>query len=340
MAAVAVVQDPASFPAGQPLGGGGPSAEDRPRSLKPTFTRGDRTFRGICTVAAAVSLVIIVSTTIFLFAKSVPAIQSTGIKDFFTTSEWAPSQDYFGVAGLLIGTVIVALIALVVAVPAALGLALFINEYAPHRARRVLVGAVDLLAAMPSLIFGMWGLYAFQEPLVGVAKWLNQHLDALPFFRLSEEGASLTGSSFVVGMVVAIMIVPVITSVSRDVMAQCPRGLCEGAFALGGSRWGMIRDVIIPFGKGGIVGSVLLGFGRALGETIAVALIVVLSIEANPFVLEEGGGSIAALIAVKFNEARDLEISGLIAAGFALFLLTLVVNLGARRIVARSRVAT
>jgi phosphate transport system permease protein len=134
-------------------------------------------------------------------------------------------------------------------------------------------------------------------------------------------------------------IVPVITAVSRDVMAQCPRGLCEGAFALGGSRWGMIRDVIIPFGKGGIVGSVLLGFGRALGETIAVALIIVLSIKANPFVLEEGGGSIAGLIAVKFGEADNMEISGLIAAGFALFLLTLAVNLAARRIVARSRVA-
>lgn len=311
-----------------------------PRALRPTFTKADRVFRSICTSAAAVSLVIIVSTTIFLFAKSVPAVQSTGIVDFISTSEWAPAQDSFGVLGLLVGTVVIALIALVVAVPTGLGLALFINEYAPHRARKVLVGSVDLLAAMPSLIFGMWGLYAFQGPLVGVAKWLNQHLDALPFFRLSEQGASMTQSSFIVGMVVAIMIVPVITSVSRDVMAQCPRGLCEGAFALGGSRWGMIRDVIIPFGKGGIVGSILLGFGRALGETIAVALIIVLSIKANPFVLEEGGGSIAGMIAIKFNEADGMEISGLIAAGFALFLLTLVVNLAARRIVARSRVAT
>ena len=334
MAPVAVVDDPLQFAAGPP-----PDAAPQPRALKPTFTRGDRTFRGICTAAAAVSLVIIVSTTVFLFAKAVPAVSSTGLKDFITTSEWAPAKDHFGVLGLLIGTVIIAAFALIVAVPLALGLALFINEYAPHRARRVLIGAVDLLAAMPSLIFGMWGLYAFQEPLVGVSKWLNQHLDALPFFRLSKDGASLTQSSFVVGMVVAIMIVPVITAVSRDVMAQCPRGLCEGAFALGGSRWGMIRDVIIPFGKGGIVGSVLLGFGRALGETIAVALIIVLSIKANPFVLEEGGGSIAGLIAVKFGEADNMEISGLIAAGFALFLLTLAVNLAARRIVARSRVA-
>ncbi len=308
--------------------------------LKHSVTPGDRVFRAICTAAAAVSLVIITGTAVFLAAKSYPAVSSTGVWDFFTTSVWNPSKAEFGVGGLLIGTVIIALIALVFAVPFALGLALFINEYAPARLRKPLVGAVDLLAALPSLIFGIWGLYALMGPLVGVAKWLNQHLDALPFFRLSEEGASLTQSSFIAGMVVAIMITPIITSVSRDVMAQCPRNQCEGAMALGGSRWGMIRDVILPFGKGGIVGSVLLGFGRALGETIAIALIVVLSIKANPFILEEGGGSIAGLIAVKFAEADGVEVSGLIAAGFALFIVTLGVNLAARRIVSRSRIAT
>jgi phosphate transport system permease protein len=314
------------------------AGEQQPRVLKHSHTTGDRIYRAVCTAAAGLSLVIIAGTAIFLAAKSWPALQSSGYWDFFTTSVWNPSEERFGVLGLLIGTVIIALIALVVAVPLELGLALFINEYAPGRARKVLVGAVDLLAALPSLIFGMWGLWAFQGPLVGVAKWLNEHLDALPFFRLSEDDAAMTQSSFVAGMVVAIMITPIITAVSRDVMAQCPRNQCEGAMALGGSRWGMIRDVILPFGKGGIVGSVLLGFGRALGETIAIALIVVLSVEANPFVLEEGGGSIAGLIAVKFAEADGVEVSGLIAAGFALFIVTLVVNLAARRIVARSRV--
>jgi phosphate transport system permease protein len=311
--------------------------DDQPRLLRSSLTTGDRVFRAICTSAAALSLVIITGTALFLLAKSIPAVRSSGVWDFFTTSVWNPSQEEFGVLGLLIGTVIIALIALVVAVPLALGLALFINEYAPLRARKVLTGAVDLLAALPSLIFGIWGLFALQGPLVGVAKWLNEHLDALPIFRLSEEGAALTQSSFVAGMVVAIMITPIITSVSRDVMAQCPRNQCEGALALGGSKWGMIRNVILPFGRGGIVGSVLLGFGRALGETIAIALIVVLTIKANPFVLEEGGGSIAGMIAVKFAEADGTEVSGLIAAGFALFVVTLLVNLGARRIVNRSR---
>ena len=313
---------------------------DRPRVIRTSVTRGDKVFRTICTVAAASCLVIIAGTAIFLFSRSIGPITSSGVWSFFTDSVWSPSTDRYGVGGLLVGTIIIATIALVIAVPLALGLALFINEYAPHWVRRPLTTTVDLLAALPSLIFGLWGLEAFMGPLVGVAGWLNQHLDAIPFFRLSKAGASMTQSSFIVGVVVAIMITPIVTSVSRDVMSQCPRNQCEGALALGGSRWGMIRDVILPFGRGGIVGSVLLGFGRALGETMAIAIIVLLKTEANPFILEEGGGSIAGFIAIKFGEAAEGERSGLIAAGFALFVVTLIVNLFARRIVNRSRVAS
>jgi phosphate transport system permease protein len=235
--------------------------------------------------------------------------------------------------------VIIATVALVVAVPLALGLALFINEYAPSRVRRVLTSAVDLLAALPSLIFGMWGLFALTGTAVGVATWFNDHLDALPFFRLSEPDAQLTQSSFIVGTVVALMIVPIVTSVSRDVMAQCPRSQCEAALALGGSRWGMIKEVLLPFGKAGITGAVLLGFGRALGETIAITLIISFVVEPNFLVLEQGGSSIASLIALKFGEAQETEISALIAAGLALFAMTLVVNLAARAIVRRTQIA-
>ncbi len=313
--------------------------DDRPRQIEQTFTFGDRVFRSLAAGAAAVSLFIIGATAVFLTVRAVPAVRSSGIISFFTSSVWNPTAGKFGVGGLLVGTVVIATVALVVAVPLALGLALFVNEYAPGRVRRILVSAIDLLAALPSLIFAMWGFFALQEPLVGVATWFNEHLDALPFFRLSEQGASLYRSSFITGVVVSFMVLPIITSVSRDVMAQCPRTQCEGALALGGSRWGMIREVILPFGRAGIVGSILLGFGRALGETIAVAIIIALQFEANPYVLEEGGGSIAALIATKFGEARELETSALIAAGLALFLMTLVVNLGARTIVRRSQIA-
>lgn len=316
----------------------GPVA-DVPRRIQGRLTVGDRIFRSAAAAAAAVSLLIIGATAVFLSVKSVPALRSSGLVSFFTTSVWNPTAGVFGVGGLLIGTAIIATVALVVAVPLALGLALFVNEYAPDRLRRLLVSAIDLLAALPSLIFGMFGFFALQGPLVGIAEWFNEHLDAVPFFRLSDQDASLTRSSFITGAVVAFMVLPIITAVSRDVMAQCPRTQCEGALALGGSRWGMIREVILPFGRAGIVGSVLLGFGRALGETMVVAIIIALQIEANAFVLEEGGGSIAALIATKFGEARELEVSALIAAGLALFLVTLLVNLAARAIVRRTQIA-
>lgn len=313
--------------------------EERPRAIKQAHTVGDRVFRGLSGGAAGLCLLIMVATGFFLTIKAIPAISATGPWNFLTSSNWRPDEEEFGVWGLLVNTVIIALVALTVAVPLALGLALFINEYAPGRIQRGLTSAVDLLAAIPSLIFGMWGFFALQDPLTGVATWLSEHLNALPFFRLTEPDVSLRQSSFVAGVVVALMAVPIITSVSRDVMAQCPRVQCEGALALGGSRWGMIRDVILPFGRSGIVGSILLGFGRALGETIAVVLVIALIFEPNPYILTQGSGSISALIATKFGEAQGLEINGLIAAGLALFVMTLIVNLAARAIVRRSQIA-
>jgi phosphate transport system permease protein len=299
-------------------------------------TGGDRTFRTIATIAAATSLLIVGGTLFFLIRQARPALESAGIGHFFVDHVWNPATGHFGVSGLMLGTLIIAGLALFIAVPLGLGLALFINEYAPARIRRALTSVVDLLAALPSLVFGIWGLFALQGRLVPVARWMGAHLSAIPLFRLSSANELLVQSSFVAAVVVAIMILPIITSVSRDVMAQVPRELCEGALALGGTRWGMIRDVILPFGRSGIVGATLLGFGRALGETIAVALLVSLQFDVNWHVLQSKGGSIASLIAVKFNEAGPLEQSALVAAGLALFLLTLVVNLVARRIVARA----
>jgi phosphate transport system permease protein len=299
-------------------------------------TKGDRIFRGIATAATSVCLVMVGLTFVFLVQESRPALESSGIWSFFTTSVWNPTVGKFGVLGLLQGTLIISLIAMVVGVPLALAMALFINEYAPARIRSPLTSIIDLLAALPSLLFGMWGLFALQGQLVPVAHFLTNHLSVFPFFQLSRPDALLASSSFVAGVVVGIMILPIVTSVSRDVMAQVPREQCEGALALGGTRWGMIREVILPYGRNGIVGASLLGFGRALGETIAVALIISPIFEANTHILERGAGSIAAMIAVRFGEAGSLERSGLIACGLALFLLTLVVSLVARRIVARS----
>jgi phosphate transport system permease protein len=216
-------------------------------------------------------------------------------------------------------------------------MALFINEYAPPWLRRPLTTIVDLLAALPSLLFGIWGFFALQAHLAPVSHFLGAHFGSIPFLQLNE-GDTVVASSFVAGVVVSIMILPIITSVTRDVMAQVPREQCEGALALGGTRWGMIRDVILPYARGGIVGASLLGFGRALGETIAVALLISPLITENSHILKTGASSIAAHIAIHFGEATTLERSGLVAAGLGLFLLTLVVNLVARFIVVRKAV--
>ena len=311
-------------------------APDRPFRPRTKPTPADRVFRTVSTAAAFVSLVIVGVTLVFLFEKARPALAKAGYWDFFTTSVWNPSRGKFGVEGLLVGTGIIAVIALAVAVPLAISMAVFINEYAPRRLRRPVTTVIDLLAALPSLLFGMWGFFAFQRQLVPTSRWLSSHLSWIPVFRLSTPDATLVQSSFVAGLVVGIMILPIITSISRDVMAQVPREQCEGALALGGTRWGMVRDVVLPFGRSGILGATLLGFGRALGETIAVALIVTLTFRANTHILERGAGSVAALIATHFAEASPLERSGLVAAGLALFLVTLVVNLAAQRIVSRS----
>ncbi len=314
------------------------SDSDAPRSIKRSVLPADRVFRSICAGAAMLSLLIIGSTAFFLAWNAAPVLHKTGVWSFLSTSVWTPGIHKYGVWGLLLGTVMIAVTALAAAVPVAIGLALFINEYAPAKLRSVLVSAVDLLAALPSIIYGMFGFFVLLGPLKGIALWLTNHLSAIPFLRV-DRGVALTNSPFDCGVIVALMIVPIITSVSRDVMAQCPREQCEGALALGGSRWGMIREVILPFSRSGVVGAALLGFGRALGETIAITIIIAFLITPNTRILSQGGGSIAALIATHFGEAQPEEIKALVAAGLALFVVTLFVNLGARRIVARARSA-
>jgi phosphate transport system permease protein len=297
----------------------------------------DVAFRFVAMVAALLSMVIVGVTLVFLILKALPAFRHSGLLNFFTTTTWVPSTGHFGVLGILENTVIIATIALGVGVPAALGLAIFINEYVPPRVTTIVTSLVDLLAALPSLLFAFWGKLAFEGTEVKLATWVNHHLSILPFFRLQVGQTTLAASSFEAGLVVGIMTIPIITSISRDVMAQVPREQCEGALALGGTRWGMIRHVILPFGRSGIIGGIILGFGRALGETIAVLFIISLAYPVNTHVLSPGSSSVSALIAQLFNETvTPLGRSGLVAAGLSLFVLTLIVNLIARLIVSRS----
>jgi phosphate transport system permease protein len=315
----------------------GPYVEE-PMTPRTAPTGPDVVFRLVATAAALLSMVMVGVTLVFLILKSLPAFRHSGVLHFFTTTTWVPSNGHFGVLGILENTVIIATIALGVGVPAALGLAIFINEYVPLRIKTIVTSLVDLLAALPSLLFAFWGKLAFEGTEVKLATWINHHVSILPVFRLPLGQTTLAASSFEAGLVVGIMIIPIVTSISRDVMAQVPREQCEGALALGGTRWGMIRTIILPFGRSGIIGGIILGFGRALGETIAVLFIISLAYPVNTHILSPGSSSVAALIAQLFNETvTPLGRSGLVAAGLSLLLLTLVVNLIARSIVSRSR---
>lgn len=306
-----------------------------PRSLDPGLTTGDKVFKAAAAAGAASVLAILGLVTVFLVLDAAPALRETGFS-FLTTFEWNPDATpaRFGIAAVMYGTVMIALISLVVALPIAIGSALFVNEYAPTRLGRPLVALLDLLAAVPSLIYGMWGLYYLQPHLMGLSRWLTDHLGFVPFFHTTRP---VFGSSmFIAGIVVGLMVLPIVASVTREVLAQAPRGVCEAALALGSSRWGMIRSVILPFGRSGIVGAAMLGLGRALGETIAIALILSFNFKIQTELLAPGGGSVAGLIANNFGEAGEAQRHALVAAGLALFVITLIVNTAARIIVNRT----
>jgi len=323
------------------LDGGGPSgAPPKPRQIVQIRTRADRVFRGLATGASSSTLILLFLIGLFLLIKALPALKCAGL-NFLTTSEWNPPDrgtcETFGVAALMYWTVVIAVIAMVIAVPVSIAAALFITEYAPRWIRRPLTSLIDLLAAVPSLLYGMWGAGFLAARTVGITEWLANHLGFIPFFKPTNAYPIYGPSAFVAGLVVSLMVVPIVTSVIREVFSQVPPGEKEGALALGGTRWGMIRAVVLPFGRGGIIGGSMLGLGRALGETIAILLIIsqIYYIRAN--FIEAGANSIAAHIANAFGEANGVALSALLAAGLVLFGVTLLVNVGAAAIINRSR---
>jgi phosphate transport system permease protein len=307
---------------------------DEPRDRKVTRGLGDRVFRSMSLASGLISFFIVGGTLVFLATYAYPALRSAGL-DFVTTSLWAPDSKTFhaGILGLLSGTLLIATIAIILGFPVSFAVALFIHEYAPRRLRRPMVYIVDLMAAMPSLIYGLWGFFVLQKPLKGVSHWLGTNLSAIPTFRSADD---YSGSLFIGGVVVSIMITPICTAVMREIFSQVPSEHCEGALALGGTRWGMVKTAILPFSRSGMVGAALLGLGRALGETIAVLLIVPLVFQPKLSVLGVGGGSVAAGIAGGFGVTDPGDRSWM-GAGLVLFVVTLLVNLAAQRIVKRSR---
>lgn len=316
----------------------------QPRQLNTRLGRGDRIFFRGASASGLLVLSIMVAVGVFLAIQATQALQATGFS-FLTTAEWQPDSGRFGIAAVMVGTVLIALVAGVIALPIALGTALFITEVAPTWLKSSLVALVDLMAAVPSVVYGLWGLKLLQGEVVGLSRWINTWFSWLPFFDVARadpnsplSSASVySASTFIAGIVVAMMVMPISCVVMREVFSQVPVGEREGAFALGSTRWGMIRVVALPFGRGGIIGGTMLGLGRALGETIAVVLVISPRFDINFHVLEAGSNSVSSLIALRTFESSGFGLSALMAAGLALFAVTLVVNFTASWFVARSR---
>jgi phosphate transport system permease protein len=308
-----------------------------PREIALNRTRADRAFRTLCLAAGMTTLVILALIGWFLLKRALPALEDRGFA-FFTTQALPPQPtpgQVYGIAALIFGTIEISLIALIIAVPVSIATALFITEYASGRLKSPLTSLVELLAAVPSLIYGLWGFFYLQPKMVPVSQWLNEHFSWIPIFKVSEQ--LFTSSPLIAGVVVSLMTIPICTAVMRQVFSQTPPGEKEGALALGMTRWGMIRAVVLPFGRGGMVGGAMLGLGRALGETIAVAIIISPLYTITPHLLQSGGSTIPSIIALRFSESSGLSLSILMAAGLTLFVLTLFVNLAAGMIVSRSR---
>jgi phosphate transport system permease protein len=351
------------------------------------------TFRAI----GASVLVITGGIGVFLALQSLPTLRHYGAGFFNVHEGWNFSTDQVSVASLLAGTIEVALVAISIAFPLALATALYISEYAPPRLQATLISAVDLMAAVPSIVYGLWGRDLIQPHAGNVAMFIDRHFGPLavhgvmrtillllmfggllvglvfrwvmkfeghkgriPFYvalaagiallpvcltvnadpnaaNIAPQESSFQKSAFIAGFAVAMMVLPMACAIMRQVFSQTPPGEKEAALALGSTKWGMIRAVVLPFGKGGIIGGTMLGLGRALGETIAVLLIINQVFKIKPNILETGTATVSSTIAAQFGEATGIQLKALLTAGFVLFVITLIVNTLAAIVVSRSR---
>lgn len=317
--------------------------DDSPRAIDRSVAGSDLAFH---VTARSVGLTVLLLTGAigaFLGWQSVPTLSRYGWS-FFTTTDWQPETDQVGILSVLVGTVEVALIAMVISIPFALLTALFISEYTSGAFKSIMVAGIDLMAAVPSIVYGLWGFFLVQPNAIYVSRWLQQHFGWIPIFQVDADPnaanwaqSRYTSSAFIAGVVVAMMVIPLATAVMRGVFDMAPLGEREAAYALGSTKWGMIRSVVLPFGRGGIIGGSMLSLGRALGETVAVLLIISPAFDLKFRPLEVGTETVSALIAGRFGEATSAQLSALLCAGFVLFLITLSTNTIAAIFVARSR---
>lgn len=295
-------------------------------------------FRGLSEASGVLIVVLIAAIGLFLLMRAVPALARNQVNFFTYGGNWATSNTAamrFGVFDLVQVTVMVALFALVLAMPVALGIAIFLSQYSPRRVTAALAYVVDLLAAVPSIIYGVWGLYVLAPQLRPMATWLNAHLGGLFLFATGNASVSGGGTIFTAGIVLAVMILPIITAVTREVFMKTPQGHIEAALALGATRWEVVKTAVLPFGRSGYISGAMLGLGRALGETIALLVILRGTQAAFGWSLFDGGYTFATKIAATAYEFNNQYKSGAyIAAGLVLFLLTFLVNAVARGTVA------
>ncbi|OIK25739.1 phosphate ABC transporter permease subunit PstC [Streptomyces malaysiense] len=307
------------------------------QGARPVTRLGDRVFSGLSRGSGILLLVIMAAIAAFLAVRAVSAI-SADHGNFLTTFEWNANATppVFGIAVLLYGTLVSSVIAMVIAVPIAVGIALFMTHYAPRKLGGVLAWIIDLLAAVPSIVYGLWGALFLVPHLGGLTSWLDTYFGWTVVLDQSNPGTA-PRNLFTVGILLAIMILPIITNVSREVIRQVPQAHEEAALALGATRWETIRMAVLPFARSGIISASMLGLGRALGETMAVATVLSSSDVLSAHLLDPGGGTFAANIAAHFGEATELGRDALIASGLVLFAITLVVNGAARLIIARRK---
>ncbi|MFD9006805.1 phosphate ABC transporter permease subunit PstC [Streptomyces sp. NPDC059582] len=312
-----------------------PSEAQSKRAARGATRPGDRIFLGLSRGSGILLLVIMAAIAAFLAYRASLAI-SKDDANFLTAFEWNTGLQppAFGIAVLAFGTVVSSLIAMVIAVPIAVAIALFITHYAPRKLGGTIGYVIDLLAAVPSIVYGLWGALILVPHMNGLFGWLNEFFGWTGVFSW-DEGAPR--SMLTVGILLAIMILPIITNVSREVFRQVPQMHEEAALALGATRWEVIRMSVLPFGRSGVISASMLGLGRALGETIAVATVLSPSFDIQTSLLNPGGGTFAQNIASKFSEATEFGRDALIASGLVLFVITLLVNGAARMIIARRK---
>jgi phosphate transport system permease protein len=302
-------------------------------ATRPRGRLADEAFRLLTLLAGALILVILALIAVTAMQKAWPALHEAGFS-YLTSRVWIPEQGKFGALAFIFGTAVVSTIAVLFAVPVSIGIALFVTEAAPKRLRVIVTSVMDLLAGIPSVVFGLWGILVLAPNISGLYNWISDKVNPIPVLTKLFDGSQSGRSFFTAGLILAVMITPIITSVAREVFATVPSNDKDGALALGATRWEMIKGVVFPHSVGGMVGATMLGLGRAMGETIAVALVIGSSpqIIANLFA---PGDAMPAVIANQFGEATGTHRAALIGLGVTLFALTIVVNVLARSIVRR-----